>query len=240
MDNWQTLLNRSYVPYSGQPGAAICIGESGTNYPGVRIENISFPLTIDEVQSALYHCISQGDIPKRILVQEDSSALRSFWAEEFEVEFIEEEKGTFESPELPEFVDSETREQQISQQLTLLKSRAQVAYSDFPVTALLTFEDTSQFITGVNIETSDWRLGLCAERVAISNAISLGLTEFHSIHIHTPKAEYCSPCGACRQVINEHLPQADAVMHQADGQITRLPAHHYLPYAFQAKSLVNQ
>jgi homotetrameric cytidine deaminase len=238
MSNWQTLLQRSYVPYSGKAGAALCIGISGVAYPGIRIENISFPLTIDEVQGALYHCISQNDTPAKVIIPNNDLPLLDFWEKEFDIT-VEVQETIDADLAAPDQLDPDQESQaQITQILKDLSGRAQVAFSNFPVSAVLTFADSSQYITGVNIETEDWRLGLCAERVAISNALSLGLTDFKSIHIYTPKADFSSPCGACRQVINEHLPQADAIMHYSHGDITRLPAHQYLPYAFRASSLI--
>jgi cytidine deaminase len=67
MLNWTDFLSRSYAPYSGRPAACVVKGESGRFYGGVRIENISFPLTINEVQAAVCFCLSEKDHPLSLL-----------------------------------------------------------------------------------------------------------------------------------------------------------------------------
>jgi len=81
-------------------------------------------------------------------------------------------------------------------------------YSHFQVgAALLTKEGT--VYTGCNVENSSYGLSVCAERVAISKAISEGRKREDFVKIavagkpHTGDWQFCSPCGACRQVIYE-------------------------------------
>lgn len=79
-------------------------------------------------------------------------------------------------------------------------------YSKFKVgVALLTKDD--EIYLGCNIENSSYSLTNCAERTAIFKAISEGKRIFKAIAIvgsATEKFdEYCTPCGACRQVLAE-------------------------------------
>jgi cytidine deaminase len=79
-------------------------------------------------------------------------------------------------------------------------------YSKFRVGAALLCADGS-IVTGANVENRSFGLTVCAERSAISAAISAGKREFAGIVVATPDSSYpVSPCGACRQVLSEFLP----------------------------------
>ena len=76
-------------------------------------------------------------------------------------------------------------------------------YSQFPVGACVLYESGNVY-SGCNIENSSYGLTLCAERNAISNAISAGETsKLLKIAIYSPKSTKCFPCGACRQWLQE-------------------------------------
>lgn len=79
-------------------------------------------------------------------------------------------------------------------------------YSKFYVASAVLTSDNKIFY-GVNIETCAYT-SLCAERVAIGNAVTNGFYEFKKIFI-LARSEYfevkklSGPCGICRQVIFE-------------------------------------
>ena len=76
-------------------------------------------------------------------------------------------------------------------------------YSRFPVGACVLYESGKKY-TGANIENASYGLAICAERSAISSAISQGeKTNIKAIAIYSPKQVKCMPCGACRQWISE-------------------------------------
>jgi len=78
-------------------------------------------------------------------------------------------------------------------------------YSRFHVGAALLCEDGTVF-SGTNIENRSYGLTICAERSAVSSAISAGNTRFKAIAVACPDADYpVSPCGACRQVLSEFV-----------------------------------
>jgi len=54
---------------------------------------------------------------------------------------------------------------------------------------------------GCNIENDVTNLGICAERVAVFNAISNGEQEFVAIAVASDQNIVFPPCGACRQVL---------------------------------------
>lgn len=79
-------------------------------------------------------------------------------------------------------------------------------YSNFKVGAALETEDGNVY-SGCNIENAAFGPGNCAERTAFFKAISEGKRKFLRIVIVGGKegqvADFCSPCGVCRQVMRE-------------------------------------
>ena len=79
-------------------------------------------------------------------------------------------------------------------------------YSGFNVGAAL-LAKSGKVYTGCNIESASYSLTNCAERTAFFKAVSEGVMAFSAIAIFgcSPgtAADYCFPCGACRQVIAE-------------------------------------
>ena len=77
--------------------------------------------------------------------------------------------------------------------------RAYAPYSNFLVGAALLDRD-GRVWEGVNVENASYSLGVCAERAAISRAVSEGGRrpgDFEAIAITA------SPCGGCRQWLVE-------------------------------------
>jgi len=83
------------------------------------------------------------------------------------------------------------------------KEKAYCRYSNFQVGAAILSKD-GNIITGCNVENASYGLTMCAERTAIFSAVSLGYKsgDFEAIAIAASAVDF-SPCGACRQVINE-------------------------------------
>ena len=85
------------------------------------------------------------------------------------------------------------------------REMAYAPYSKFKVGAALRCEDGS-ISTGCNVENAAYPISICAERVAISKAVSEGKRKFTAITIAAEKtfsSNYTSPCGMCRQMIAE-------------------------------------
>lgn len=79
---------------------------------------------------------------------------------------------------------------------------AYAPYSNFPVGAALLLTDGAIY-RGCNIENASFGLTICAERVALFNAISAGRMDIAAVAVATNSPKLCKPCGACRQVIAE-------------------------------------
>ncbi len=229
--NLETLKNHSYTPYSKKPRVCVVQGSKGGLYPGVRIENVSFPLTISAIQAACCICLSEGEIPNILYLQDGDYAQSDYWKKEFDL--------TIKS--VSELTEAKFQNYQIetpSNEITHLKSlldNAVTTHSDFPVSALLYSE--SVCFDGVNIEVSDWSMGLCAERVALAKAITSGIRSFTELAVHTKYGDVSSPCGACRQVIIEHLPLNKIRLHHADHTLSEHFSVDLLPFSFTSKSL---
>lgn len=117
-------------------------------------------------------------------------------------------------------------------------SAAYVPYSHFPVGAALVTASGDIF-TGANVENASYGLTVCAERTAVFAAALAGHREIAAIAVAAPRAVRASPCGACRQVLNEFKPakgELDIVLESGDGyQTTTLSA--LLPMAFAPQDL---
>ena len=81
--------------------------------------------------------------------------------------------------------------------------RSYVPYSQFPVGAALLCADGTVF-TGCNVENAAYGSTICAERTALVKAVSEGhRDDFVRLAVVGRSADYCWPCGACRQMLYE-------------------------------------
>ncbi|MCA9212739.1 MAG: cytidine deaminase [Planctomycetales bacterium] len=82
------------------------------------------------------------------------------------------------------------------------QQNAYAPYSRFAVGAAAMSPD-DQLFSGCNIENASYGLTICAERVALFNAIAHGHRKLKAIAVVTAGGHH--PCGACRQVIAEFM-----------------------------------
>ncbi len=84
--------------------------------------------------------------------------------------------------------------------------RAYAPYSTFRVGAAVR-DAVDNVYVGCNVESASYGLTVCAERIAIFGAIAAGAVRpFAAFAVTCLDAiEPFSPCGACRQVISEHV-----------------------------------
>ena len=113
-------------------------------------------------------------------------------------------------------------------------------YSNFAVGAALRFEDGG-VVTGTNVENASYGLALCAETVAVARAMAEGRRGgLEAVAVTGPGAEPITPCGRCRQVLNElaELGGTDPeVLCVGEGEVRRLRLSELLPRAFGPASL---
>jgi cytidine deaminase len=103
-------------------------------------------------------------------------------------------------------------------------SNSHSPYSGVQVVAAVEYEldGESHIAYGVNVENVSYGLTVCAERSAISTAVTNGMQKITSLYVMSNQANPISPCGACRQVVTEFMAQQDAPVlclnHQEDKQ----------------------
>lgn len=113
------------------------------------------------------------------------------------------------------------------------RKKAYCPYSNFAVGASVLTSDGKIFC-GANIENASYGLTVCAERVAIYNAVSQGSNEFVALCVVTENGDVF-PCGACRQVFAEFADD-NAEIIIADSKlihIERTTLSKLLPKAFR-------
>jgi len=115
---------------------------------------------------------------------------------------------------------------------------AYVPYSNFPLAAALLTKEGKIF-TGVNIENAAYGATMCAERTAIFKAVSEGYTDFKALLVLSKTKKPVTPCGSCRQVINEFSKEIDVIMMTIDGREIIKKNKELLPDAF-AKGDIDQ
>lgn len=108
-------------------------------------------------------------------------------------------------------------------------------YSNFKVGAALSTVDGKIF-GGCNVESSSYGLTICAERVALSKALSEGSSQFKAIAIVGPNDEFCPPCGACRQLLYDYAPDLDIVLTN-NSKVEIYKIKSLLPQAFEETKL---
>lgn len=112
---------------------------------------------------------------------------------------------------------------------------AYAPYSNYHVgAALLTSSGTIH--TGCNVENASYGLTICAERTAVFKLISSGGREIEAVAVVTRDGG--SPCGACRQVLNEFNPNMVVVTADEEGNIHgQYLLNELLPGAFGPANL---
>lgn len=110
-------------------------------------------------------------------------------------------------------------------------------YSKFPVGAAI-LAGSGKIYTGCNVENASYGLCNCAERTAIFTAAAQGERSVRAVVVFTPTATPTSPCGACRQVINEFGPTATVIGICAGPGRLETTLDQLLPHAFGPKNLL--
>jgi cytidine deaminase len=117
------------------------------------------------------------------------------------------------------------------------RTQAYAPYSNFAVGAAL-LSRSGRVFTGCNVENAAYPLTTCAERTAMTKAISEGERAFDAIAVVTTTGG--SPCGACRQILREFGgPDGDlrVIIADLDGNSETLTIAELLPLGFTPDQL---
>ena len=117
-----------------------------------------------------------------------------------------------------------------------IKNKAYTPYSNFNVGCVVKTK-TGKIYRGVNIENASYSPTLCAERNALSTAITDGERDFAYIVV-TGDSEYTYPCGVCRQFIREFAASETKIIVAKDVENYKTyTIDDLLPYSFSKKDL---
>ncbi|XP_016839905.1 cytidine deaminase [Nasonia vitripennis] len=113
-------------------------------------------------------------------------------------------------------------------------------YSKFAVGSALRCADGS-IRTGCNVENASFSASICAERCALTKAISEGQQDFHSISVvaNSIDGRLTTPCGVCRQMLCEFGDFPVYVTDPGMKDVLVTTTHELLPYAFRKGSKNN-
>lgn len=237
------------APYSGRADGAALLLSDGQWVPGVRVESASYPLTIPALLGAYVTAVAGGrrDVRAVALNGPLLSGEAAWFADALGLEPVAEalDGVVFGEEPLPlvgalwsPFLDAPAPSTD-ADGLALARRAAAHAYvpeSDFPVGCVLLAED-GRLVPGCNVEHGDWTRGLCAERTALATAAAYGVGPVRRIFLSCPTDPGGTPCGACRQLLAEHVPGVPIVMDRGEAPPARTTPEHLLPDFFSGDRL---
>lgn len=102
------------------------------------------------------------------------------------------------------------------------RGRSYSPYSRHPVGAAL-LADNGDIYAGCNVENAAYPLGFCAEANAIGNMVMGGGTAVRHVVVLGPGSVMCTPCGGCRQQLNEFSGGGDVAVTlcDSDGKVLK-------------------
>ncbi len=109
------------------------------------------------------------------------------------------------------------------------RERAYTPYSGYRVGAALLTRSGAIF-TGCNVENAAYPATICAERVALTKAVSEGAGDFAAIAVVTRNG--AAPCGVCRQVMAELGPEMLVILADEERVVVRSSVPDLLPLSF--------
>lgn len=119
------------------------------------------------------------------------------------------------------------------------RSLAYAPYSKFKVGAAILLKN-DKVITGCNVENASYGMSMCAERCALFKMISEGYTkdDVISMVVIGDTEDPISPCGACRQVMDELLNKdTKIILANIKRETKEFSVKDLLPYSFTSKDL---
>lgn len=127
-------------------------------------------------------------------------------------------------------------DQELIEAATKVRENSYAPFSKFKVGSALETDD-GEIIVGSNVESASYGLTVCAERVAVWNAISHGKRKIKKIAVVADTERLTPPCGVCRQIIWEFGGDIPVIFANLHGQVETVQMRDLLPRAFDTKFL---
>ena len=124
-------------------------------------------------------------------------------------------------------------------ELNKLLDKAYAPYSKFHVACIIEMKD-GKFIPGVNVENASYGATICAERNAITTAVTMGYKkgDFKKLYVMVSGEKLSTPCFICRQVITEFFDKdSEVVLMGKNGDFKTYKVSDMCPYPFDSEDL---
>jgi cytidine deaminase len=109
-------------------------------------------------------------------------------------------------------------------------------YSGFKVGAAVRTPDGKTY-AACNVENASYGLTVCAERAAVFKMISEGGTKIEALALVSRNDDPITPCGACRQIINEFAAADCRIICYSKNQTRIYRIDELLPDSFKSSDL---
>jgi cytidine deaminase len=119
---------------------------------------------------------------------------------------------------------------------TAARAHSYSPYSRFPVGAAILMEDGSIW-AGANVENCIPTLAVCAERSAMTAAVSAGLRRPQAVAVVTATDPPSAPCGLCRQTFAEFADDLPILLVNPEGRREEVRLSDLLPRQFRLPAL---
>ncbi len=127
----------------------------------------------------------------------------------------------------------------MKEKLLKLLNNSYSPYSNFKVSSIVVMKDGKEF-TGVNVENSSYGAAICAERNAITTAISNGYkkNDFEKLYVMCDSEKVSTCCFLCRQFIVELFEKDKKIVCMSNnGDVKEFTVEELCPYPFTEEDL---
>ena len=126
----------------------------------------------------------------------------------------------------------------MKEELIKLLNNSYAKYSNYRVSCICVMND-GKAVFGVNVENASYGATICAERVAITSAISQGYKkgDFKELHVMVDSDKLGTPCFMCRQVISEFFDGEAKVFVYSRNQMESFKVRELCPHPFTEDNL---